>query len=98
MAAHTSVGKIVVVEYSFALDTKYCIGVIYTYAINTINNHNYHDFNDKFDMSLLAGDVSFSCLIMTTEIIGSMIYKGADIIRDIEWVILDEVHYVNDVE
>lgn len=27
-----------------------------------------------------------------------MLYKGADLIRDIEWVIFDEVHYVNDLE
>ena len=51
---------------------------------------------------LLTGDVSLkpdsACLIMTTEILRSMLYKGADIIRDIEWVIFDEVHYVNDAE
>jgi hypothetical protein len=28
----------------------------------------------------------------------SMLYRGADVIRDIEWVIFDEVHYVNDAE
>ena len=27
-----------------------------------------------------------------------MLYKQNDIVRDIEWVIFDEVHYVNDVE
>jgi len=27
-----------------------------------------------------------------------MLYKGADLIRDVEWVIFDEVHYVNDLE
>lgn len=27
-----------------------------------------------------------------------MLYKGADLIRDIEWVVFDEVHYVNDLE
>jgi antiviral helicase SKI2 len=27
-----------------------------------------------------------------------MLYKGADIIRDVEWVIFDEVHYVNDLD
>ena len=27
-----------------------------------------------------------------------MLYRGADLIRDIEWVIFDEVHYVNDSE
>jgi len=50
----------------------------------------------------LTGDVSIKpeapCLIMTTEILRSMLYKGADIIRDIEWVVFDEVHYVNDAE
>ena len=55
-----------------------------------------------FQVGLLTGDVSLkpesSCLIMTTEILRSMLYKGADIIRDIEWVVFDEVHYVNDAE
>jgi antiviral helicase SKI2 len=27
-----------------------------------------------------------------------MLYKGADLIRDVEWVIFDEVHYINDLE
>jgi antiviral helicase SKI2 len=27
-----------------------------------------------------------------------MLYKGADLIRDVEWVIFDEVHYINDQE
>ena len=37
-----------------------------------------------------------SCVIVTTEILRSMLYKGADLLRDVEWVIFDEVHYVND--
>ena len=28
----------------------------------------------------------------------SMLYRGADLIRDVEWVIFDEVHYINDPE
>lgn len=35
---------------------------------------------------------------MTTEILRSMLYKGSDVIRDIEWVIFDEVHYVSNSE
>jgi antiviral helicase SKI2 len=27
-----------------------------------------------------------------------MLYRGADLIRDVEFVIFDEVHYVNDAE
>jgi replicative superfamily II helicase len=25
-----------------------------------------------------------------------MLYKGSDYIKDVEWVIFDEVHYIND--
>lgn len=28
---------------------------------------------------------------MTTDILRSMLYRGADLIRDIEWVVFDEV-------
>ncbi|KAK3727142.1 hypothetical protein QZH41_004437 [Actinostola sp. cb2023] len=28
----------------------------------------------------------------------SMLYNGSDVIRDVEWVIFDEVHYINDRE
>lgn len=46
-------------------------------------------------VGLLTGDVSIrpesACLIMTTEILRSMLYKGAELIRDIEWVVFDEV-------
>lgn len=27
-----------------------------------------------------------------------MLYNGLDVIRDVEWVIFDEVYYINDVE
>ena len=27
-----------------------------------------------------------------------MLYGGSDIVRDVEWVIFDEVHYINDAE
>ncbi|KAJ0248349.1 DExH-box ATP-dependent RNA helicase DExH11 [Hirschfeldia incana] len=102
VAAHTSAGKTVVAEYAFALATKHCTRAVYTAPIKTISNQKYRDFCGKFDVGLLTGDVSIrpeaSCLIMTTEILRSMLYRGADIIRDIEWVVFDEVHYVNDVE
>ncbi|KAJ6670688.1 ATP-DEPENDENT RNA AND DNA HELICASE [Salix viminalis] len=102
VAAHTSAGKTVVAEYAFALASKHCTRAVYTAPIKTISNQKYRDFCGKFDVGLLTGDVSVrpeaSCLIMTTEILRSMLYRGADIIRDIEWVIFDEVHYVNDVE
>lgn len=95
VAAHTSAGKTVAAEYALALAMKHCTRAVYTSPIKTISNQKFRDFSGQFEVGLLTGDVSIkpdsSCLIMTTEILRSMLYKGADIIRDIEWVIFDEV-------
>ena len=103
VAAHTSAGKTVVAEYAFALAARHCSRAVYTSPIKTISNQKFRDFTDSgFDVGLITGDVSIkpeaSSLIMTTEILRSMLYRGASIIRDIEWVIFDEVHYINDAE
>jgi ATP-dependent RNA helicase DOB1 len=35
---------------------------------------------------------------MTTEILRSMLYRGADEMREVAWVVFDEVHYLRDKE
>ncbi|KAM0924269.1 hypothetical protein ACQ4PT_004915 [Festuca glaucescens] len=88
VAAYMSAGKTVVAEYAFALATKHCTRAVCTAPIKTISNHKYRDFCGKFDVRLLTGDVGIrpetTCLIMTTEILCSMLHNG---IRDIQWVI-----------
>lgn len=96
-------GKTVVAEYAIALAKKHMTRTIYTSPIKALSNQKFRDFKEKFgDVGLITGDVSINpeaaCLIMTTEILRSMLYRGADLIRDVEWVIFDEVHYVNDLE
>jgi hypothetical protein len=104
VAAHTSAGKTVCAEYAIALSRKHCTRTIYTSPIKALSNQKYRDFKDKFgqDVGIITGDVQIgadaSCLIMTTEILRSMLYRGADLVRDIEFVIFDEVHYINDLE
>ncbi|KAF7302996.1 ATP-dependent RNA helicase [Mycena kentingensis (nom. inval.)] len=105
VAAHTSAGKTVVAEYAIALAEKHMTRAIYTSPIKALSNQKFRDFKQTFSSSsvgILTGDVQInpeaSCLIMTTEILRSMLYKGADLIRDVEFVIFDEVHYVNDAE
>ncbi|KAK3026319.1 hypothetical protein RJ639_041007, partial [Escallonia herrerae] len=97
VAAHTSAGKTVVVEYAFALASKHCTRAVYTAPIKTISNQKYRDFCGKFDVGLLTRDVSLrpeaSCLIMTTEILRSMLYRGADIICGIEWPLISLKYY-----
>lgn len=103
VAAHTSAGKTVVAEYAIALAQKHMTKAIYTSPIKALSNQKFRDFKHKFeDVGILTGDVQVnpegSCLLMTTEILRSMLYRGADLIRDVEFVIFDEVHYVNDLE
>ncbi|KAF2644916.1 antiviral helicase [Massarina eburnea CBS 473.64] len=103
VAAHTSAGKTVVAEYAIALAAKHMTKAIYTSPIKALSNQKFRDFQLTFDdVGILTGDVQIrpeaSCLIMTTEILRSMLYRGADLIRDVEFVIFDEVHYVNDAE
>lgn len=104
IAAHTSAGKTVVADYAIALATKHMTKAIYTSPIKALSNQKFRDFKHTFgeDVGILTGDVQIrpeaSCLVMTTEILRSMLYRGADLIRDVEFVIFDEVHYVNDLE
>ncbi|KAI8601786.1 NUC185 domain-containing protein [Dissophora ornata] len=103
VAAHTSAGKTVVAEYAIALAAKHMTKAIYTSPIKALSNQKFRDFRGTFEeVGILTGDVQInpeaSCLIMTTEILRSMLYRGADLIRDVEFVIFDEVHYVNDLE
>jgi len=106
VAAHTSAGKTVCAEYAVALCRQHRTRAIYTSPIKALSNQKFRDFCKKFgseNVGLVTGDLQLNvddstCLIMTTEILRSMLYRGADLIRDIEWVIFDEVHYVNDSE
>jgi antiviral helicase SKI2 len=105
VAAHTSAGKTVVAEYAIALAEKHMTRARYTSPIKALSNQKFRDFKQTFSsnsVGILTGDVQINpeanCLIMTTEILRSMLYKGADLIRDVEFVIFDEVHYVNDAE
>ncbi|SCU90246.1 LAME_0E07690g1_1 [Lachancea meyersii CBS 8951] len=103
VAAHTSAGKTVVAEYAIAMAKRNMTKTIYTSPIKALSNQKFRDFKEDFedvDVGLITGDVQINpeanCLIMTTEILRSMLYRGADLIRDVEFVIFDEVHYVND--
>ncbi|OEU15387.1 antiviral helicase, partial [Fragilariopsis cylindrus CCMP1102] len=106
VAAHTSAGKTVVAEYAVALAKQRGTRCIYTSPIKALSNQKFRDFSLKFgseNVGLITGDLQVNaddstCLIMTTEILRSMLYRGADLIRDIEFVVFDEVHYINDSE
>lgn len=103
VAAHTSAGKTAIAEYAIAQSLKANQRVIYTSPIKALSNQKYRELAEEFgDVGLMTGDVtineSASCLVMTTEILRSMLYNGSEIVREMAWVIFDEVHYMRDKE
>eukprot|EP01100_Stratorugosa_tubuloviscum_P004671 TRINITY_DN2179_c0_g1_i1.p1 TRINITY_DN2179_c0_g1~~TRINITY_DN2179_c0_g1_i1.p1 ORF type:complete len:1067 (-),score=472.48 TRINITY_DN2179_c0_g1_i1:84-3284(-) len=103
VSAHTSAGKTVVAQYAIALSLRDGQRVIYTSPIKALSNQKYRELSEEFkDVGLMTGDVtinpSASCLVMTTEILRSMLYRGSEIMREVAWVVFDEIHYMRDKE
>ena len=101
VSAHTSAGKTVVAQYAIAMAKRNHQRVIYTSPIKALSNQKYRDLKDLFgDVGLMTGDVTrnenASCIVMTTEILRNMLFKGNEITKEIAWVIFDEVHYMRD--
>ena len=103
VSAHTSAGKTVIAEYAIAMSLQKKQRVIYTTPIKALSNQKYREMYEEFqDVGLLTGDVtinpSASVVIMTTEILRSMLYRGCEIMREVGWVVFDEIHYMRDKE
>ena len=101
VSAHTSAGKTVVAQYAIAMSLRDKQRVIYTSPIKALSNQKYRELSEEFkDVGLMTGDVTIntnaSCIVMTTEILRNMLYKGSELVKEIAWVIFDEVHYMRD--
>ena len=99
VSAPTSAGKTAIAQYAIALCRSHKMRTLYTSPIKALSNQKFRDLQKQFgDVGILTGDVSInrdaSCLIMTTEILRSMLYHGADLLRDVECVIFDECHFI----
>ena len=101
VAAHTSAGKTTVAIYAIAKALRDKQRVIYTSPIKALSNQKYGELTERFDsVGLMTGDVTMKpeadCLVMTTEILRSMLYRGSEMLREVGCVIFDEVHYMRD--
>lgn len=77
--------------------------VVYTSPIKALSNQKFRDLQEEFgDVGLMTGDITINptatALVMTTEILRSMLYRGSELMREVAWVIYDEVHYLRDSE
>lgn len=83
---------------------KHMTKTLYTSPIKALSNQKFRDFKIKFgdDVGILTGDVSINrdatVVIMTTEVLQNQVYNDTDRLQDVEWVIFDEAHYIDDPE
>ncbi|XP_060208973.1 DExH-box ATP-dependent RNA helicase DExH10-like isoform X3 [Lycium barbarum] len=103
VSAHTSAGKTAVAEYAIAMSFRDKQRVIYTSPLKALSNQKYRELSHEFnDVGLMTGDVTImpnaSCLVMTTEILRGMLYRGSELLKEVAWVIFDEIHYMKDRE
>ena len=92
-----------VAEYAIALALRDKQRVIYTSPIKALSNQKYRELSSEFgDVGLMTGDITInptaSCLVMTTEILRNMLYRGSEVVREVSTVIYDEIHYMRNKE
>lgn len=108
VCAPTGSGKTLVGEYAIYRALSRGKRVFYTTPLKALSNQKLRDFREKFGfdhVGLLTGDASINrdapILVMTTEIFRNMLYGtpigqiGISLV-DVEAVVLDECHYMND--
>ena len=104
VSAPTGAGKTLVAEYAMedaVLRGRRCV---YTAPIKALSNQKYRDFRDdpQVDVGIMTGDVTIhptaQVLIMTTEILRNAIFESPDLLQNVEYVIFDEIHYLDDRE
>ncbi len=105
VTAHTGSGKTTFALYGISQALARKQKVIYTSPIKTLSNQKYAEFKALYgahNVGILTGDIKMnpeaSCLIMTTEVLRNMLYNSETnkVIKEVEIVIFDEVHYIND--
>jgi superfamily II RNA helicase len=104
VSAPTGAGKTLVAEYAIADAVARGRRVVYTAPIKALSNQKYRDFRDvpHMDVGLMTGDVTIQpgaqVVIMTTEILRNSIFEDAHALDDVDYVIFDEVHFLDDGE
>jgi len=101
VAAPTGAGKTVVGEFAAWMALRGGGKTFYTTPIKALSNQKYADFLDAYGperVGLLTGDNSINggapIVVMTTEVLRNMIYEDARALSALKYVVLDEVHYL----
>ncbi len=108
VCAPTGAGKTVIAQHAIHRALEDGTRIFYTTPLKALSNQKYYDFSEKYGtekVGLLTGDTSINrngqIVVMTTEVFRNMLYGTnfgavADNMKDVKYVVLDEVHYMND--
>ena len=101
VAAPTGSGKTVVAEYAVETALAERRKVFYTTPLKALSNQKYNDLvrvHGAGRVGLLTGDNSLNgeapVVVMTTEVLRNMIYAASPTLDGLRYVVLDEVHYL----
>jgi ATP-dependent RNA helicase HelY len=103
VSAPTSSGKTVVADYCNFRARREGTKVIYTTPLKALSNQKFRDFQREFGeehVGLVTGENTINdeapIVVMTTEILRNVIYEDLPRLDPVGYVILDEVHYIDD--
>ncbi|HCM42737.1 MAG TPA: hypothetical protein DIS66_05455 [Candidatus Omnitrophica bacterium] len=105
VSAPTGAGKTVIADAAVRQAMDKGKKVIYTAPIKALSNQKFRDFKEVYGIDkvgILTGDVSINpdapVVIMTTEIYRNCLFEASERVASVDWVIFDEVHYLDDAE
>ena len=108
VCAPTGAGKTCIAQSAIHLALEEGTRIFYTTPLKALSNQKYYDFSRTYgeqNVGLLTGDTTINrdaqIVVMTTEVFRNMLYGTTfgtlkDNLKDVKYVVLDEVHYMND--
>jgi ATP-dependent RNA helicase HelY len=103
VSAPTSSGKTVIADYAVYRGLETNARTIYTTPLKALSNQKYRDYrrlHGEGYVGLVTGENTINpgapVVVMTTEILRNLIYEDPQRLEQVRYVILDEVHYIDD--
>jgi ATP-dependent RNA helicase HelY len=104
VAAPTGAGKTVVAEFAAHLAMQSQRDkLFYTAPMKALSNQKFGEFVDEYgpdEVGLLTGDTNINAdariVVMTTEVLRNMLYADSSLLKNLKFVVMDEVHYLAD--
>lgn len=108
VCAPTGAGKTCIAQHAIHKALEEGTRIFYTTPLKALSNQKYSDFSKDYgeeNVGLLTGDTSINrnaqIVVMTTEVFRNMLYGTnfgslSDNLKNVRYVVLDEVHYMND--